>query len=261
MDIGMIPRVFAFRTQGMHMLLRRWAAQDELIGPVGEPVFRTTKAMFDDFLRWVADDASEVACDEVITHARVKAILDTLYSDQLHRGDRNGLQHKKGPGNHDLWNFTDIDPSRPVGSDGARFEREIVKRVFAMLDTTCDVVTISGELTPAQRVGLQPSSVTQIAYALADLCAGAPDFVTLCTVARDVITAELQRRNAKETGHDIAQSASSRRAGKKQRGHCDSPSRSAACSTAAFSPHLEPPMAGLSLHDQVLCNAMPLDCI
>ena len=147
------------------------------------------------------------------------------------------------------------------GSDGARFEREIVKRVFAMLDTTCDVMTISGELTPAQRVGLQPSSVTQIAYALADLCAGAPDFVTLCTVARDVITAELQRRNAKETGHDIAQSASSGRAGKKQRGHCDSPSRSAACSTAAFSPHLEPPMAGLSLHDQVLCNAMPLDCI
>ena len=192
-------------------------AQVDLIGPVGEPVFRTTKAMFDDFLQWVADDASEVACDEVITHARVKAILDTLYSDQLHRGDRNGLQHKKGPGNHDLWNFTDIDPSRPVGSDGARFEREIVKRVFAMLDTTCDVVTISGELTPAQRVGLQPSSVTQIAYALADLCAGAPDFVTLCTVARDVITAELQRRNAKETGHDIAQSASSGRAGKKQR--------------------------------------------
>ena len=91
----MIPRVFAFRTQGMHMLLRRWAAQDELIGPVGEPVFRTTKAMFDDFLQWVADDASEVACDEVITHARVKAILDTLYSDQLHRGDRNGLQHNK----------------------------------------------------------------------------------------------------------------------------------------------------------------------
>ena len=112
MDIGMIPRVFAFRTQGMHMLLRRWAAQDELIGPVGEPVFRTTKAMFDDFRQWVADDASKVACDEVITHARVKAILDTLYSDQLHRGDRNGLQHKKGPGNHDLWNFTDIDPSR-----------------------------------------------------------------------------------------------------------------------------------------------------
>ena len=44
--------------------------------------------MFDDFLQWVADDASEVACDEVITHARVKAILDTLYSDQLGYGDR-----------------------------------------------------------------------------------------------------------------------------------------------------------------------------
>ena len=119
MVVGMIPRVFGFRTQGMHMLLRRWAAQVEVIGPVGEPVFRTTKAVFDDFRQWVADDASEVACDEVITHARVKAILDTLHSDQLHRGDRNGLLHKKGPGNHDLWDFTDVDPSRPVGSDGA----------------------------------------------------------------------------------------------------------------------------------------------
>ena len=119
MVVGMIPRVFAFRTQGMQRL--RWAAQADN-GPVGEPVFRlrrTTKAVFDDFRQWVADDPSEVACDEVITHARVKAILDTLHSDQLHRGDRNGLLHKKGPGNHDLWDFTDVDPSRPVGSDGA----------------------------------------------------------------------------------------------------------------------------------------------
>ena len=119
MVVGMIPRVFAFRTQGMQRL--RWAAQADN-GPVGEPVFRlrrTTKAVFDDFRQWVADDPSEVACDEVITHARVKAILDTLHSDQLHRGDRNGLLHKKGPGNHDLWDFTDVDPSHPVGSDGA----------------------------------------------------------------------------------------------------------------------------------------------
>ena len=84
MVVGMIPRVFAFRTQGMQRL--RWAAQADN-GPVGEPVFRlrrTTKAVFDDFRQWVADDPSEVACDEVITHARVKAILDTLHSDQLH---------------------------------------------------------------------------------------------------------------------------------------------------------------------------------
>jgi hypothetical protein len=246
----------------MSVLLLRWAAQEEFNSSRGDTSFRTTAAIFDGFSRWITDDANDVCCNEEISHESVKARLHTLYRDQLRRGDRNGLQHRMGAGNHELWNFTANDPSRPIGSDGARFEREMVKLVFAMLDTTCEVVAASNlELTPAQRVRLQPSSVTQIAYALADVCAGAPDFVTLCTVARDVITNELARRDAQHSGRDSAPSASSGRASKLQRQECASPNRSAAHSPAAFSPHLTTPSADLSLHDQVLCYAMPLDCL
>ena len=84
---------------------------------------------------WVTDDANDVCCVKVLSRARVKQTLDSLYSDQLHRGDRNGLQRQRGAGNRLLWNFTDVDPSRPVGTDGARFEREMVKLTLAMFRT------------------------------------------------------------------------------------------------------------------------------
>jgi len=153
----------------MRALLPQWAAQVESISTAGQPIFRTTNAVFHSFKQWVTDDANDVHCVEVITRARVKQTLAGLYTDQLHRGDSNGLQHKRGSGNCHLWNFTEVGPSRPIGSDGSRFEREMLKRAFAMLDTTGDVAATASALalTPAQRGGLQPASVTQIAYALA----------------------------------------------------------------------------------------------
>ena len=238
--------------QDIRALLPRWAAQAEFVSSVGEPLFRTTNAIFRDFKLWVTDDANDVQCVEVVSRARVKRSLDGLYSDQVHRGDRRGLQRQTGAGNHHLWNFGDVDPLRPVGTDGARFEREMVKLAFSLLN--CDAsAALSGELTPAQRTGLQPSSVTQIAYALADVCAGAPDFATLCAVTRDVIKNELGRcSGAREP------SSSHERVAKQQRGQHNSPIRSAARSLAAFSPHLEPPTDSLSLHDQVRCRAPAL---
>ena len=121
--------------QGMRELLPTWATHAEFLSSVGEPVFRTTTEIFREFKLWVTDDANDVRCVEGLSRACVKQTLDSLYSDQLHRGDRNGLQRQRGAGNRLLWNFTEVDPSRPVGSDGARFEREMVKLTLAMFRT------------------------------------------------------------------------------------------------------------------------------
>ena len=56
------------------------------------------------------------------------------------------------------------------GSEGDRFEREMRKTMFQVIDTgkDADAAAAAAAMTPAQPKGLEPTSVTQIIYALSE---------------------------------------------------------------------------------------------
>ena len=146
----------------------------------------------------------------------MKRVVNALYNEQLHRGDQHGLLKGKTGRTNSLatWNFSHAFFTQSKSSaDGARFEKEIRKQMFAMLDTDGDpdAAAAATEMTPAQRVGLRaPDSIVPIIYALAGSCASAPDFATLATLARGVLFSALTRAETRRSGGAPAASSEAR---------------------------------------------------
>ena len=119
-----------------------------------------------------------------IEQKQVKARLAQLYKEQQHAGERHGLQ-KGQRQNATTWHIMREFSVLRHGSDGDRFERELRKIMFNVIDTgtDADAATAAVAMTPAKSKGLQPTSVTQIIWALAGACSSAPTHAELASLA------------------------------------------------------------------------------
>ena len=200
------------RREQVRAALVAWAAEANFTTGTGTPAFFTEKDITAQLNGWARDALDGGSVVLPIKQSDVKREVRALYKEQLHRGDRNGLlKGLSGKTNRArTWNFSDVFFTSTVAdADGERFEREILKRMFALLDTDGDrdAAAAAAAMTPAQRAGLQqPQSVVPIVYALAGACSAAPDFATLTTTARNVVLATLQELEERENGSASAAS-------------------------------------------------------
>ena len=177
-------------------MLAQWAKTSPFRDEGGGLSFMTESAITRDLNLWLADTAEETALDFDLPVKRdlVKNALNNMYTDQLHCGERHGLQ-KSSCGSATHWSIA-FDLAQRPGLHSNKFEREVQKQVFMWLEpgTDKDARAVVEALTPARSSGPKPASVVQVAFAIAGSCTSAPDVAVLLDAARLVVSGAQQRQ-------------------------------------------------------------------
>ena len=105
------------------------------------PVFYSERKVTEHLNRWLHDECEhgdvEFDFSLPIEQKQVKARLAQLYKEQQHAGERHGLQ-KGQRQNATTWHIMPEFSVLRHGSDGDRFERELRKIMFNVIDTGTD---------------------------------------------------------------------------------------------------------------------------
>jgi hypothetical protein len=177
-------------------VLARWAKTAPFLDESGGLSFMTEAAITRDLNRWLDETTDEISIDFDLPVKRdlVKNALSNMYTDQLHCGERHGLQ-KSLCGSATHWGIA-CDLAQHASLHSNQFEREVRKQVFAWLEpgTDKDARAAVEALTPAKSSGPKPTSVVQVVFAIASSCASAPDVAVLLDAARLVVRGAQQRQ-------------------------------------------------------------------
>jgi len=177
-------------------VLARWAKTAPFLDESGGLSFMTEAAITRDLNRWLDETTDEISIDFDLPVKRdlVKNALSNMYTDQLHCGERHGLQ-KSLCGSATHWSIA-CDLAQHASLHSNQFEREVRKQVFAWLEpgTDKDARAAVEALTPAKSSGPKPTSVVQVVFAIASSCASAPDVAVLLDAARLVVRGAQQRQ-------------------------------------------------------------------
>ena len=177
-------------------VLTQWAKTSPFRDESGGLSFMTEAEITRNLNRWLDDTTEEMSLDFDLPVKRdlVKKALSNMYTDQLHCGERHGLQ-KSSCGSATHWSIA-FDLAQRASLHSNKFEREVQKQVYGWLDpgTDTDVRAVVEALTPARSSGPKPTSVVQVAFAIAGSCASAPDVAVLLNAARLVVSEAQQRQ-------------------------------------------------------------------
>lgn len=177
-------------------MLAQWAKTSPFRDESGGLSFKTEAAITRDLNQWLDDTTEEASLDFDLPVKRdlVKKALSNMYTDQVHCGERHGVQ-KSSCGSATHWSIA-FDLAQRASLHSNKFEREVQKQVYGWLDpgTDTDVRAVVEALTPARSSGPKPSSVVQVAFAIAGSCASAPDVAVLLGAARLVVSEAQQRQ-------------------------------------------------------------------
>ena len=177
-------------------MLTQWAKTSPFRDESGGLSFMTEAEITRNLNRWLDDTTEEMSLDFDLPVKRdlVKKALSNMYTDQLHCGERHGLQ-KSSCGSATHWSIA-FDLAQRASLHSNKFEREVQKQVYGWLDpgTDTDVRAVVEALTPARSSGPKPTSVVQVAFAIAGSCASAPDVAVLLNAARLVVSEAQQRQ-------------------------------------------------------------------